>query len=65
MKLKDIIETLQIVSKYVPEDSRCQAEHDELFLPLSNEHEISAEDDAVLRKLGAFRSSADCWSLFT
>ena len=66
MNLKNIIETLQIVSKYVePEKHWLQAEHDELFLCISNDTPISNEDAARLEELGARKSSADCWSLFT
>lgn len=66
MNLKNIIETLQIVSKYVDQEkSWCQGEHDELFLPLDNDAEISPEDAERLEQLGAFKSSSDCWSLFT
>lgn len=66
MNLKNIIETLQIVSKYCdPEKSWCQAEHDELYLPLENEAAISAEDAALLEYLGAHKSDVDCWRIFT
>jgi hypothetical protein len=66
MNLKNIIETLQIVSKYVdPAKAWCQAEHDELYLPLPTSVELDPKDAAKLEELGALKSDADCWSVFT
>jgi hypothetical protein len=66
MTLDKMIETLQIVAKYVdPAKSWCQAEHDELYLPLELDAAISDEDAKRLDELGAAKSDADCWSIFT
>jgi hypothetical protein len=68
VKIKEIIETLQIVAKYATRssDQWCQGEHDALFLPLANDAQISTQDEARLLQLGAFRSNeSDTWALFT
>ena len=67
MNLKNIIECMQIVAKYVdPEKSWCQGEHDIIYLPLANDAKLSPEDEARLLELRAHRSSeVDCWAMFT
>lgn len=67
MNLKNIIECMQIAAKYVDQErAYCQAEHDILFLPLTNEAVISPEDEKRLLELRAHRSSeGDCWAVFT
>jgi hypothetical protein len=68
MTLDKMIETLQIVAKYVDDPSAewCSAEHDILYLPLDNDDEISEEDAKRLDELGAHKSSdVDCWAIFT
>jgi hypothetical protein len=68
VNLKNIIETLQIVDRLMPDSSRSwlQAEHDVIYLPMGNETAISAEDEKRLIDLGAFKSSqSDTWAVLT
>lgn len=67
MKIDEIIETLQIISKYTYERNQwVQAEHDVVFLPVGNDIAISKEDEARLLELGAFRSrETDTWAFYS
>lgn len=67
MNMRKIQAALEIVAKYVdPEKSYLQGEHDIIYMPLMNNAEISIQDEAKLKELGAFKSSeVDCWAVFT
>jgi hypothetical protein len=67
MNIKNMIEALTIVSKYVdPENDWVTAEHDIVCFPLQI-NETSAEDAQRLRELGAHEDEWGCgmWSTYT
>ncbi len=52
--MKDLIDALQIMAKYSPEDNYAptHCEHDVLYVPSVNYDAVSDEDKATLDKLG-------------
>ena len=66
-KRSAIIEGLQILSKYYPEDDYCSAEHDQFFGADHDESIVMSESDKKrLDELGWFiDSEVDSWAVFT
>lgn len=67
MNITKLQQILTIINKYVnPICNNCVAEHDTLFLPLMNDHEISSQDEVELVRLGAHRDTdVGCWAVYT
>lgn len=66
-KRSAIMEGLQILSKYYPEDDYCSAEHDVFFAGDNDENVLmSKEDTERLDTLGWFvDDEIDSWAIFT
>jgi hypothetical protein len=63
--LGKLILILEVCQRYSSGDMSVAAEHDVIYLPLTNETVISQEDEEALLTLGAWKSDVDCWAVYT
>lgn len=62
MEIKKLLEGLEIISKYVEEDSRCRFEHDLAYF--LEEDKVNEEDTKKLLELGFFIEE-ECFCCFS
>lgn len=66
MVLKDMIEVLTIVAKYVdPNEEWLESGHDVIWLPLFENNKLSEEDKARFDELGVHIGDSDCYEVST